>query len=243
MKTRKSILFLTILLLAAGAALLFSRPPQPNIVSWYVCDIDGDSREELLLITAASADLRLDTGEVYGDTLAVYDSYKIRKNRPVVQAEPEAVFDLASIKPLKVLAGDIDGDGRVEIGVCVYKTAKFHPVPAKRPFFYALQDGQLQPVWLGSRLARPFADYRLFDLDGDGVDEIVSIESVQSGNQLLALYDWKGFGFEVRAISDEYQGEIVFLNNTNTRQDEILVNIEGTQHSLRLEGDTLTAEQ
>ena len=120
---------------------------------------------------------------------------------------------------------DIDGDGRVEIGVCVYKTAKFHPVPAKRPFFYALQDGRLQPVWLGSRLARPFADYRLFDLDGDGVDEIVSIESVQSGNQLLALYDWKGFGFEVQAISDEYQGEIVFLTHTNTRQDAILVNI------------------
>ena len=102
MKTRKRILYLTILLLAAGAALLFSRHPQPNIVSWYVCDIDGDSREELLLITAASADLRLDTGEEYGDTLAVYDSYKIRKNRPVVQGEPEAVFDLASIKPLKV---------------------------------------------------------------------------------------------------------------------------------------------
>ena len=106
-----------------------------------------------------------------------------------------------------------------------------------------MQDGRLQPVWLGSRLARPFDDYRLFDLDGDGVDEILSIESVQSGNRLLALYDWKGFGFEVRAISDEYQGEVVFLNNTNTRQDEILVNIEGTQHSLRLEGDTLTAEQ
>ena len=78
---------------------------------------------------------------------------------------------------------------------------------------------------------------------GDCVDEIQSNESVQSGKLLLALYDWKGFGFEVRAISDEYQGEVVFLNNANTRQDEILVNIEGTQHNLRLEGDTLTAEQ
>ena len=85
----------------------------------------------------------------------------------MVQGELEAVFDLVLHQaPLKVLAGDIDGDGRVEIGVCVYKTAKFHPVPAKRPFFYALQDGRLQPVWLGSRLAWPFADYRLFDLMG-----------------------------------------------------------------------------
>ncbi len=101
MKTRKRILYLTILLLAAGAALLFSRHPQPNIVSWYVCDIDGDSREELLADHRRQRGLRLDTGEEYGDTLAVYDSYKIWKSRPVVQGEPEAVFDLASIKPLR----------------------------------------------------------------------------------------------------------------------------------------------
>ncbi|MCD7909052.1 MAG: hypothetical protein LUH04_15485 [Clostridium sp.] len=246
MKTRKKTFYFAVLLLAAAAVvavLFYSRSPQPNIVSWFIGDVDRDSEDELLVITAARPDLALDTGEAYGDTLAVYSRYQIRRSRPVLQGEPDAVFDLSSIKPLKVMAGDINGDGLAEIGVCVYKTAKFHPVLSKRPFFYDLKDGELESVWLGSRLARPFDDYLLFDLDGDGIDEIVSIESEQNGNKLLALYDWKGFGFEIRAVSDEIQSEVLFLNNTNTRQDGILVNIGNTPYHLRLDGDKLTTAQ
>lgn len=240
MKTRRKTFYLAVILLAAAAAVLcYSRRPGPNIVSWFVADIDGDSADELLVITAGGPDMKLDTGEACGDTLAVYSEFELRRGGPVIRGEPEAAFDLASIKPLKVLAGDIDGDGRAEIGVCVYKTTKFHPVFAKRPFFYDLKNGELEPVWLGSRLARPFDDYRLFDLDGDGIDEIVSIESEQNGHKLLALYDWKGFGFEIRAVSAEIRDEVLFLNNTNTRQNDILVSIGGTQYSLRLEGDQL----
>lgn len=35
---------------------------------------------------------------------------------------------------------------------------------AKRPFFYDLVEGNLIPVWLGSRLSRPFDDYILNNL-------------------------------------------------------------------------------
>lgn len=230
------------LLLAVSAALLFlaalllTGRPKTNIVSWYTADINRDSKDELLVITGGGKSMKLDTGQVYGDHLNIYSQYKIVGHRPILTAPPDYSFDLTALKPLKVLAGDMNGDGLAEISICVYKSAKFHPVLAKRPFFYDLRDGELTPVWLGSRLARPFEDYRLFDVNGDGTDEIVSIELAEDGGRLAAVYAWKGFGFEVTYVSDEINGPVSFLNNTNRHADDIMLNINGKTCKLELVG-------
>jgi hypothetical protein len=126
---------------------------------------------------------------------------------------PEKIIyniDITDIKPIKVQLGDIDGDGIKEVAICVYKTAKFHPVMAKRPFFYKHIAGNLVPVWLGSRLSRPFDDYILADIDADGIDEVISIERLENGESIIAMYNWKGFGFEVDAESEEFDGDVYF---------------------------------
>ena len=215
---------------------------QPDIISWFTADISYDGKEELLLITKDSSDgaMSLDSGEPYGRYIDIYSEYDIQNNIPKPQGEPLYRFDLTDIKPLYIQAGDIDGDGTVEIAVCVYKTAEFHPVPAKRPFFYDLQDGQLEPVWLGSRLSRPFADYILFDVDRDDIAEIISIEYTENGNKVLAVYDWKGFGFEVKTQTGEIEDTVTFLKHTNDRSDMILVEIGGESHQLCLdEGEVI----
>lgn len=210
---------------------------ESGIISWFTADINADAKDELLIITrdSTAAAMTLDTGEEYGTYIEIYSEYVIRNDTPLPQGEPDYQFDLSEIKPLYIQAGDINGDGTAELAVCVYKTAEFHPVPAKRPFFYDLTDGGLEPVWLGSRLARPFADYILFDVDDDGIEEIISIEFTENGNQVLAVYDWKGFGFEVKAISDEIDGTVTFLNNKSSRADVVLVEIAGEPHQLCLE--------
>lgn len=209
---------------------------QSDIISWFTADINDDEKDELLLITNDSDTvMTLDTGERYGTHIKIYSKYVIQNDIPVAQGEPDYQFDLSDIKPLEIQAGDINGDGTAEIAVCVYKTAKFHPVPAKRPFFYDLINGGLEPVWLGSRLARPYADYILFDVDDDDIEEIISIEFAENGNKVLAVYDWKGFGFEVKAISNEMTEAISFLNNINNRADMVLVEIAGESHQLILE--------
>ncbi len=104
--------------------------------------------------------------------------------------------DMADINPWKVQTCDVDGDGRTEISIGVYKTARFHPVMAKRPFIYEWHGNAISPKWLGSRLSRPFDDYIFADINADGVDEIISIEHLRDGRKAVNSYSWKGFGFE-----------------------------------------------
>lgn len=221
--------------LATIAILTGISRPSDDIISWFEADIDNDQKNELLAITAHGDSMKLPGGEPYGDTLAVFEEYEIRRGKSVPSAGPEFAFSLPDLKPFKVQAGDINGDGLPEIALCVYKTAKFHPVPAKRPFFYDLADGGLEPVWLGSRLARPFADYRLADMDGDGIDEIVSIEWLEDGDQVMAVYDWKGFGFEVKCVSDGNEESIIFSDATDRGRGDILVDIKGERHRVLLD--------
>ena len=52
------------------------------------------------------------------------------------------------------------------------------------------------PKWRGSRLSIPFTDYVFYDIDNDKVNEIISIEILEDGTNILNTYKWKGFGFE-----------------------------------------------
>lgn len=193
---------------------LFRYPPgaivAKDIVSYCVGDATGDGNDVMLLIAGRGT---LDTGEFHGSKLLLCN-IQAQDNLDTLGYIPkeqiQMAFDLAEIKPMKVLLGDVDGDGIQEIGLCVYKTAKFHPVLAKRPFFFRLTQGNLIPVWLGSRLSRPFDDYTLADTDGDSISEILSIEPLQNGEWVVAIYDWAGFGFELTTQSQSFPGTLVF---------------------------------
>ena len=181
-----------------------------EIVSYCVGDATNDGVSEFLAI---SGDGELDTGERHGQFLLVCDVSGEDDINALGYLPPEKIMysiDLTDIKPLKVQIGDINGDGVNEVAICVYKTAKFHEVMAKRPFFFDLVEGNLIPVWLGSRLSRPFDDYILFDINEDGLDEVISIEHTQNGNRIVSVYIWKGFGFEVLTGSAELDAPLQF---------------------------------
>lgn len=234
------ILFLIMLLFIAAVKV---TPADNDIVSWYLTDHGNGFQEELLVITKNTGKNTLDTGEVYGNYLKIYSEYEIVKNIPVLQKDADYIFDLSELKPLKVQAGDINGDGTDEIAVCVYKTTEFHPVLAKRPFFYIRKNEELEPVWLGSRLARPFVDYVLFDADGDGIDEIVSIEVLENKNQVIVVYDWKGFGFEVKSISDELAGDTCFIDQTNGKQMKLLIMNAGDKYQVLCQANKIILDR
>jgi hypothetical protein len=97
--------------------------------------------------------------------------------------------------PWKIMAKDVDGDGRVEICVGVWKKTRFHPVFDNRLFIYDWDGEQLFPKWLGSRLSLPYLDFDFRDIDGDGVNELIALEVQKNGLKRIMSYKWSGFGF------------------------------------------------
>ena len=158
-----------------------------NTLKYCYADVTGDKTDEIILLTAS--DEVTPFGRA-GDTLYILSPGKNLNGRHEIIYK----FDVSAMKPLNVMAGDVNRDGVNEVSLKVYKTAEFDPTPAQRPFFFNVSNGTLRAIWLGSRLARPFVDYTLADLNGDGYDEIASLETVPDG-YLLAAYAWDSFGF------------------------------------------------
>lgn len=101
----------------------------------------------------------------------------------------------ASWKPWKMEIADVDGDGKKEMIVGVFKSTKFFPKPHNCLFIYGWSGEKGFPKWLGSSLGRVFTDYLFADLDGKTGDELIALETTLEGKKSLAIYKWNGFGF------------------------------------------------
>ena len=93
----------------------------------------------------------------------------------------------------KVQTGRVNDETNFDIAFGVYNKAPSHQVYAKRMFIYYIDDGILRPKFRCSRFIRPMVDFALADLDGDGFDEIYTIEKYkdQYSLNMYRQYDLK----------------------------------------------------
>jgi poly-gamma-glutamate synthesis protein (capsule biosynthesis protein) len=110
-------------------------------------------------------------------------------DRPLWQGIP------AKWKPWKMEIADVDGNGKKEIIVGVYKATKFFPKPHNCLFIYGWNDQKAYPKWLGSSLSRVFTDFLFADLDKQKGDELIALETTLEGKKRVAIYKWNSFGF------------------------------------------------
>ena len=204
-----------------------------DIISYAIVDIDADGRDELVAVNNGGNKEKLPTGEDCGKFIEIYKDFSTDKEKITVGDTPDYSFDFSNIKPSKIQLGDVNGDGKVDINIVVYKTVKFHKVLAKRPFFYDFESEKLQPLWLGSRLSRPFDDFILADINNDNISELISIESLQDGSKTLAVYRWEGFGFFIVSECDNSFKEIKFSDN----KKGIFVIADGSEKELSFLSD------
>lgn len=181
-----------------------------RIISSCVSDLNNDFCDEILLILG-------DMDKEYGNSLIVY-SFDDELQRIFYQS-------LESMNPWKIQTSDVDGDKSREIAIAMFKETKFHPVMANRPYLYDWIDNRIFPKWRGSRLSKPFDDYIFQDIDDDGADELISIETLQDGYKVVNSYKWKGFGFEGLAESNEYE-DIMAIERSVTNHKQIYINVK-----------------
>lgn len=199
-----------------------------KIKDYAIGDINGDKQVELIILTGSS-------WIKYGKNLIIFS----------LEDEIKEIGrkDFTKLNPWKLAIGDIDGDGKDEISIGVYKKSPFHQVMAKRPFIYSFTEGKIQPKWRGSRLSRPFTDYNFSDIDGDGIDEIVAIEILQDNRKIINSYKWKGFGFEGYLESEDFDD----IKKLEIKNNQIYIHVKQVKDSykgfLKIEDSTLKIER
>lgn len=198
-----------------------------KILDYTIGDVNGDNYDEFVVLTKGLF------GKYGKDVViykGVYDLTEIYRE------------DFSDLKPWKIDTGDIDGDGTKELSIGVYKQTIFHPVMAKRPFIFSFRDNKLMAKWRGSRLSRPFTDYTFFDIDHDGIDEIISIEILENEKMSINSYKWIGFGIEGFMESKEFD-RITGFELVNGVSVEIVDNEEEFIGKVLIENENLVIER
>ena len=195
-------------LLAVVATLValywFQQQPKERLIS-FVCDREGcfavavEEAEPYLTLRESEIDL---TGDglpekvIFEDnSLAIYkDGIRVWKSNPAWH-----VVDYA--------LGDPNDDGRNELFVALWKQDA-DEILRSQPFIVGFRGGRYKTIWGGSAVAYGIHEVLLADLDGDGRQELIVLESVDPADGLgatlrtLSVWDWHGWGFSLRWRSE-----------------------------------------
>ena len=106
---------------------------------------------------------------------------------------------------------DINGDGSTDAVVGVFKSSRYFPEPSRRVFIFKNFDGDVRPLWLGSRLGGELIDFGIVD------GKLRAIEKTDGG-YVVSDYVWQGFGMgfdTLIAHCDSLDKCYTFLTSTN----------------------------
>jgi len=234
-KANSFILFISVfalLLVAPSTFTLFSwsdqqlvtvsAPPSGiTIPADLPADLDGDGHDE---------DIVYENGrlEIFSQGLIVWDS---PQEWEIVQAE----------------IADLNRDDVPEVALLVWREFSPWPIDAYIPHPGRIQDfhdrenkschliligfsqGSYRELWAGSALAGPLLGFTSVDLNQDGYQELIALESRYNAHFLestsLTVWEWNGFGFTL--LSRGPQGYFLSLTTVQTSTEQELLLAQG----------------
>jgi hypothetical protein len=172
----------------------FFRAPVPFQTSLRT-DLDGDGRVETIRVDSR----RKETVQVLHGIRKVWGGVW-RQSRP---------WSLA--------VGDVDGDGRREVALGLFKGTRLWPRPHRTVSFYAWKGRVATRKFSASRLTLPMREFFLLNVDADRADEMLAVERGKDGRWSLATYKWNYFGFDLTARQGAWNSVQVLAVNPARR--------------------------
>lgn len=178
----------------------------------------------------------LSVNDVDGNPCEIKISKKIYERYPnmvSINGKVHIYKDRYRLNVWKVEAGAVTDEGVENVVLGVYNKSPFHQEPEKRVFVYIVKDDELRPRYRASKLSLPFDDFLLYDVDGDGVMEIMTLDNIKGMNSISA-YKLKKMTIYREYFSKSYEG----LSELNVNGG-LYVKAEGEAKEVLLSGDEL----
>ena len=125
----------------------------------------------------------------------------------VLQGDVEIWRSDPTWRVVDVALGDPNDDGRYEILAALWKPDDTGTLTS-HPFIIGHRGGAVKVIWGGSAVTHGIHEIALADVDNDGVEELVVLESARPGDgpdatqRTLSVWDWHGWGFNLRWRSE-----------------------------------------
>ena len=163
----------------------------------------------------------------YGDLFVVY-----RKGE---DEEWERIYDndFKDLKPWKIEIADIDGNGKKEILIAVYKMTHFDKEEKNRMFIFNYDGEKLYKKWTGSQISGIWTDFYVGDLLSIKGSELIFIEQREDKREQINIYYWLDFGFAFLASSESYY-DIQNLSITGDNRIQITCKEEKKEETITL---------
>ena len=201
----RRLLAVLLLSLAALGTVTLARLPRSSQRVGFACDQQAC---QPVALPTASVDAPFITGDIdlTGDGVPetiLREGESLR----VLQGDVEIWRSDPAWRVVDVALGDPNDDGRYEILAALWKPDDTGTLTS-HPFIIGHRGGAVKVIWGGSAVTHGIHEIALADVDNDGVEELLALESAQPDDGLdatlrtFSVWDWHGWGFNLRWRSE-----------------------------------------
>jgi hypothetical protein len=205
--TCKAAIFVLVALLALLTGIIVVSRLSPPLVRQLAFICDGVECRPTAVPTGSESKIFIEEKiDLTGD--GIPETVKLDQNRLFIfQNGVEIWSSNPGWQVVDVALGDPNNDGRNDILVALWKPDQ-ESVLTSHPFIVGYRGGRFKTIWGGSAVPYGIHELLLADVDGNGIQELVILESAHHGDGpeaslfTLSVWDWHGWGFILRWRSE-----------------------------------------